>query len=211
MVVLNILFICMVLSVLCFICSHTSQTALPCNLKISFFHLAATSKDMSEADSVLVAQNGTAITKKLPISLPELEYKEKGKDGGKDKKQQQQQNSIGINNNILQTVDAKLQDIEYMENHLNTKRLNNELGGSAENLFLKEEVGGGGGSSTTSKHYKNSSPHSHNSTNGSVPSSSSSRSEKKQKCAGKNLAPHRDLMENCIPNNQLSKPDALVR
>ncbi len=139
MVVLNILFICMVLSVLCFICSHTSQTALPCNLKISFFHLAATSKDMSEADSVLVAQNGTAITKKLPISLPELEYKEKGKDGGKDKKQQQQQNSIGINNNILQTVDAKLQDIEYMENHLNTKRLNNELGGSAENLFLKEE------------------------------------------------------------------------
>lgn len=165
---------------------------------------------MSEADSVLVAQNGTAITKKLPMSLPELEYKEKGKDGGKDKKQQQQ-HSIGINNNILQTVDAKLQDIEYMENHLNTKRLNNELSGSAENLFLKEEVGGGGGSSAPSKHYKNSSPHSHNSTNGSVPSSSSSRSEKKQKCAGKNLAPHRDLMENCIPNNQLSKPDALVR
>lgn len=168
--------------------------------------MVATSKGLSEADSVLVAQNGTAITKKLPISLPELEYKEKG---GKDKKQQQ--NSIGINNNILQTVDAKLQDIEYMENHLNTKRLNNELSGSAENLFLKEEVGGGGGGSATSKHYKNSSPHSHNSTNGSVPSSSSSRSEKKQKCAGKNLAPHRDLMENCIPNNQLSKPEALVR
>ncbi len=164
---------------------------------------------MSEADSVLVAQNGTAITKKLPISLPELEYKEKGKDGGKDKKQQQQQHSIGINNNILQTVDAKLQDIEYMENHINAKRLNNELGGSAENLFLKEEVGGGGGSSATSKHNKNS-PHSHNSSNGSVPSSFS-RSEKKPKCAGKNLAPLRDLMENCIPNNQLSKPDALVR
>ncbi|XP_052440939.1 macoilin-1 [Carassius gibelio] len=170
----------------------------------------ATSKGMSEADSVLVAQNGSAISKKLPISLPELEYKEKGKDGGKDKKQHQQ-HSIGINNNILQTVDAKLQDIEYMENHLNTKRLNNELRGSAENLFLKEEGGGGGGSSATSKHYKMSSPHSHNSTNGSVPSSSSSRSEKKQKCAGKNLAPHRDLMENCIPNNQLSKPEALVR
>lgn len=163
---------------------------------------------MSEADSVLVAQNGTAINKKLPISLPELEYKEKGKDSGKDKKQQQ--HSIGINNNILQTVDAKLQDIEYMENHLNAKRLNNELGGSAENLFLKEEVGAGGGSAL-SKHYKNSSPRSHNSTNGSVPSSSSNRSDKKQKCAGKNLAPHRDLMENCIPNNQLSKPDALVR
>ncbi|KTF93030.1 hypothetical protein cypCar_00032732 [Cyprinus carpio] len=171
----------------------------------------ATSKGLFEADSLIVAQNGSAITKKLPVSLPELEYKEKGKDGGKDKKQQQQQHSIGINNNILQTVDAKLQDIEYMENHLNTKRLNTELGSSAENLFQKEEVGGGGGGSATSKHYKNSSPHSHNSTNGSVPSSSSSRSEKKQKCAGKNLAPHRDLMENCIPNNQLSKPEALVR
>uniref|UniRef100_A0A8C1L695 Macoilin 1a n=1 Tax=Cyprinus carpio TaxID=7962 RepID=A0A8C1L695_CYPCA len=170
----------------------------------------ATSKGLFEADSLIVAQNGSAITKKLPVSLPELEYKEKGKDGGKDKKQQQQ-HSIGINNNILQTVDAKLQDIEYMENHLNTKRLNTELGSSAENLFQKEEVGGGGGGSATSKHYKNSSPHSHNSTNGSVPSSSSSRSEKKQKCAGKNLAPHRDLMENCIPNNQLSKPEALVR
>ncbi|XP_051949256.1 macoilin-1-like [Xyrauchen texanus] len=168
----------------------------------------ATSKSMSEAESVVVAQNGTAVTKKLPTSLPELEYKDKGKDGGKDKKQQQ--HSIGINNNILQTVDAKLQDIEYMENHLNSKKLNNELSGSAENLFLKEEVGGGGVGSAPSKHYKNSSPHSPNS-NGSVPSSSSNRNEKKQKCAGKNLAPHRDLMENYIPNNQLSKPDALVR
>lgn len=173
--------------------------------KVSLIHLTAASKSPPEADTVSVAQNGSAGTKKPPASLPELEYKDKGKDGGKDKKQHQ--HSIGINNNILQTVDAKLQDIEYMENHLNSKRLNNELGGSAENLFLKEEVGG---SSAPSKHYKNSSPHSHNSTNGSVPSSSN-RSEKKQKCAGKNLAPHRDLMENCIPNNQLSKPDALVR
>jgi len=162
-------------------------------LNLSLIHLAANSKATSEADSALVAQNGIPNTKKLPISLPELEYKEKGKDGGKDKKQQQ--HSIGINNNILQTVDAKLQDIEYMENHLNTKRLNNELGSSAENLFLKEEVGGGGGGSAPSKHYKNSSPRSHNSTNGSVPSSSTSRSEKKQKCTGKNLAPHRDLMD----------------
>lgn len=171
---------------------------------MSLIHLAAASKSPSEADTVSVAQNGSGGSKKPPVSLLELEYKDKGKDGGKDKKQNQ--HSIGINNNILQTVDAKLQDIEYMENHLNSKKLNNEFGGSAENLFLKEEVGGG---SAPSKHYKNS-PHSHNSTNGSVPSSSN-RSEKKQKCAGKNLATHRDVIENCIPNNQLSKPDALVR
>ncbi|KAA0710659.1 Macoilin-1 [Triplophysa tibetana] len=164
----------------------------------------AASKSPSEADTVSVAQNGNGGIKKPPVSLLELEYKDKGKDGGKDKKQHQ--HSIGINNNILQTVDTKLQDIEYMENHLNSKKLNNELGGSAENLFLKEEVGGG---SVPSKHNKNS-PHSHNSTNGSVPSSSN-RSEKKQKCGGKNLATHRDVIENCIPNNQLSKPDALVR
>ncbi|TRY91536.1 hypothetical protein DNTS_004974 [Danionella cerebrum] len=158
----------------------------------------AISKAQSESDSTLTAQNGTAVTKKIP----ELEYREKSQD--------KKQHSIGINNNILQTIDAKLQDIEYMENHLNTKRLNNVLGGSAENLFLKDEVCVGGGS-VPSKHYKNSSPQSYNSTNGSVPSSSANRSEKKQKCAGKNLTPHRDLMENCIPNNQLSKPDALLR
>ncbi|KAG5856058.1 hypothetical protein ANANG_G00003910 [Anguilla anguilla] len=68
----------------------------------------------------------------------------------------------------------------------------------------------------------NSSPRSHSATNGSVPSSgtsltsssSSSKSEKKQKCPSGRSAtavPHRDPTDNCIPNNQLSKPDALVR
>ncbi|XP_030644886.1 macoilin-1 isoform X2 [Chanos chanos] len=175
----------------------------------------APAKSLSEADSTLVAQNGTPATKKLPISLPELEYRDKAKESGKDK-EAKKQHSIGINNNILQTVDSKLQEIEYMENHLNSKRLNNELGGSAENLLLKEEAGSGAVGPASSKNYKNSSPRSHSSTNGSVPSSSSTSSssnknEKKQKSAGKNPALHRDLMENCIPNNQLSKPDALVR
>ncbi|KAL7830230.1 hypothetical protein SRHO_G00313570 [Serrasalmus rhombeus] len=175
----------------------------------------AVSKGMLEADSTLLAQNGTPGTKKLPISFPELEHRERGKEGSsgrdRDTKKQQQQHSIGINNNILQTVDSKLQDIEFMENYLSSKRLNSELGGSAENLLIKEDLSSTGGGSS-SKHYKNSSPRSHSSTNGSVPSSStSSRSEKKQKGVGKNNSTHRDVMENYIPNNQLSKPDTLVR
>lgn len=158
----------------------------------SFFsplHVGA-SKSMLEADPTLLAQNGT---KKLPISFPELEQRAK----------KQHQHSIGINNNILHTVESKLQDIEYMENYLSSKRLNNELNSCTE------DVGGTDASSaSSSRHYKNSSPRSHSSTNGSVPSSSS-RSERKQKSVGKNA--HRELMENYIPNNQLSKPDALVR
>ncbi|XP_026875805.2 macoilin-1 [Electrophorus electricus] len=171
----------------------------------------AASKSMLEADATLVAQNGTPTTKKLPISFPELEPRDRGREGVREAKKQQQ-HSIGINNNILQTVDSKLQDIEYMENHLSSKRLNNELGGSAESILLKEDMGSMAGASSSSKHCKNSSPHSHSSTNGSVPSSSlSNKNEKKQKGVGKTAASHRDLMENCIPNNQLSKPDALVR
>uniref|UniRef100_A0A8B9KYS2 Macoilin 1 n=1 Tax=Astyanax mexicanus TaxID=7994 RepID=A0A8B9KYS2_ASTMX len=176
----------------------------------------AVSKGMLEADATLLAQNGTPASKKLPISFPELEHRERGKEGGREREakkqqQQQQQHSIGINNNILQTVDSKLLDIEYMENYLSSKRLNNELGGSAETHLLKEDLSSTGGGSF-SKHYKNSSPRSHSSTNGSVPTSSTSnRSEKKQKGVGKNASTHRDVMENYIPNNQLSKPDALVR
>ncbi|KAK3508341.1 hypothetical protein QTP70_022088, partial [Hemibagrus guttatus] len=148
------------------------------------------SKSVLEADPMLLAQNGT---KKLPISFPELEQRAK----------KQNQHSIGINNNILHTVESKLQDIEYTENYLSSKRLNNELNGCAE------DVGGTDASSaSSSRHYKNSSPRSHSSTNGSVPSSSN-RNERKQKSVGKNS--HRELMENFIPNNQLSKPDALVR
>ncbi|XP_076864598.1 macoilin-1 [Brachyhypopomus gauderio] len=168
----------------------------------------AASKGTLETEATLVAQNGTGTTKKLPISFSELEPRDRGREGGREAKKQ---HSIGINNNILQTVDSKLQDIEYMENHLSSKRLNNELGGSAENLLQKEDLGSVGGG-PSSKHYKNSSPRSHSSTNGSVPSSSSSnRNERKQKGVGKTAASHRDPTENCIPNNQLSKPDALVR
>uniref|UniRef100_A0A8C9TQ28 Macoilin 1 n=1 Tax=Scleropages formosus TaxID=113540 RepID=A0A8C9TQ28_SCLFO len=169
-------------------------------------------KGVSDVDIPPISQNGAPAGKKA--LLPELEYRDKGRE---HKKQ-----SVGINNNILQAVDSRLQEIEYMENQLNSKRLNNELAGSTESLLLKEEVASG---STASKNYKNSaggiansSPRGHSASNGTVPistysssSSSSNKNEKKQKFPGKGLAPHRDVMENCIPNNQLSKPDALVR
>uniref|UniRef100_H3B6T9 Macoilin n=1 Tax=Latimeria chalumnae TaxID=7897 RepID=H3B6T9_LATCH len=165
-----------------------------------------TAKGISEVDSTQLPQHngGIPVNKKISTALPELEYREKGKEKEKDKKP-----SLGINNNILQSVDSKIQEIEYMENHINSRRLNNELGGSTENL-LKEDSG-----SASSKNFKNaggmvnSSPRSHSSSNGSLPTSS--KNEKKQKCTSKNLSTHKDLMDNCIPNNQLSKPDTLVR
>ena len=138
----------------------------------------------------------------LWCSLWKTNRKEKDKDAKK--------HNLGINNNILQPVDSKIQEIEYMENHINSKRLNNDLVGSTENLLKEDSC------TASSKNYKNvsgvvnSSPRSHSATNGSIPSAST-KNEKKQKCPSKSPSAHKDLMENCIPNNQLSKPDALVR
>ncbi|VTJ69366.1 Hypothetical predicted protein [Marmota monax] len=166
-------------------------------------------KGLPDMDSsILIHHNGgIPANKKLSTTLPEIEYREKGKEKDKDAKK----HNLGINNNnILQPVDSKIQEIEYMENHINSKRLNNDLVGSTENLLKEDSC------TASSKNYKNasgvvnSSPRSHSATNGSIPSSSS-KNEKKQKCTSKSPSSHKDLMENCIPNNQLSKPDALVR
>ena len=166
-------------------------------------------KGLPDMDSsILIHHNGgIPANKKLSTTLPEIEYREKGKEKDKDAKK----HNLGINNNnILQPVDSKIQEIEYMENHINSKRLNNDLVGSTENLLKEDSC------TASSKNYKNasgvvnSSPRSHSATNGSIPSSSS-KNEKKQKCTSKSPSAHKDLMENCIPNNQLSKPDALVR
>lgn len=172
-----------------------------------------------------MSQNGAPANKKTSAPLPELEYREKGKDGKGGGEAKKQQNS----NNILpSSVDSKLQEIEYMENHMNNKRLTTDLG-STENLLLKEDNNSScsSSSSSSSKNYKNassnatgvnSSPRGHSATNGSVPSSASSSSmgknEKKHKLTvgkGTSGGSHRDPTDNCIPNNQLSKPDALVR
>ncbi|KAG7500593.1 macoilin-1-like isoform X1 [Solea senegalensis] len=183
---------------------------------------AALAKGISEVEPSVISQNGAPPGKKsTSIPLPELEYREKGKDSTAKEREGKKQNTIGINNNnsIMHTLDSKLQETEYIENYVGAKRLNNELAGENTHADAnthttpKEEVGG------TGKNYKNasagggsisnSSPRNHSSSNGSVaPGSSTSKNEKKQKGAGKG---QKDPLENCIPNNQLGKPDALIR
>ncbi|TNN38205.1 Macoilin-1 [Liparis tanakae] len=201
---------------------------------------AALAKGISEVEPAAAAaaatpsQNGAPPGKKSPppAPLPELEYREKGKDGaakereGK-KQQQQQQPAVGINNNsIVHALDSKLQEAEYIENCVGAKRLNNDLVGEGADANAnvhahahaasKEEAAG----AAAGKNYKNasavgggnvsnSSPRNHSSSNGGVPpGASTNKNEKKQKGAGKG---QKDPVENCIPNNQLGKPDALVR
>ncbi|TST98553.1 Macoilin-2 [Bagarius yarrelli] len=190
----------------------------------------AAAKSAHDADSPLTAQNGSAGGKKPAANtLPELEYREKERGKGESKKQHNQNQNH--HSNILPVVDYnKAQELEYMENNVNSKRLSSsELLGSTENLLLKEDTSSSSCSSsssnsTSSKNHKNanagggvggnSSPRGHGTANGSVPSStgpssSSGKGEKKQKCGGK--GGHRDPTDNCIPNNQLGKPEALVR
>ncbi|XP_071356884.1 macoilin-1 isoform X2 [Trachinotus anak] len=182
---------------------------------------AALAKGISEVEPSVISQNGAPPGKKsTSVSLPELEYREKGKDSATKEREGKKQNTIGINNNsIIHALDSKLQETEYIENYVGAKRLNNDLAGENTHADTnthstsKEEMGGAG------KNYKNasggggsisnSSPRNHSSANGSVPpGSSTGKNEKKQKGAGKG---QKDPVENCIPNNQLGKPDALVR
>ncbi|KAE8289700.1 Macoilin Transmembrane protein 57 [Larimichthys crocea] len=164
---------------------------------------AAAAKGISEVDTPPVSQNGAPANKKTSAPLPELEYREKGKEGrgGGEAKKQHNSNSI-----LPSSVDSKLQEMEYMENHMNNKRLTTELG-STENLLLKEDNNSScsSSSSSSSKNYKNassnaatlnSSPRGHSATNGSVPSS----------CAVIVLLRGEEREEA-----QLSKPEALVR
>uniref|UniRef100_H3BWA5 Macoilin 1b n=1 Tax=Tetraodon nigroviridis TaxID=99883 RepID=H3BWA5_TETNG len=158
-------------------------------------------KGISELDTAPVTQNGAPANKKASASLPELEFREKGKSGGEAKKQH---NSI-----LPSSVDSKLQEVEYMENHINNKRLTTELG-STENLLLKEDKNYKNASNSSTL---NSSPRGHSAANGSVPTSAQGKNEKKKLAVGKGTVggSHRDPTDNCIPNNQLSKPEALVR
>ncbi|XP_067112324.1 macoilin-1 isoform X2 [Osmerus mordax] len=176
---------------------------------------AALARGVSEVDPPQVSQNGAPPTRKsVCVALPEQEA------GGKERDKKQQ--LTGVNNNsILPPAEARLSEAEYMESSGGGRRLNNDLSGEhtlSESTPPREEGGGG------AKNYKNasgggvanSSPHNHSSTNGSVPSAS--RNEKKQKCSGRGGAQKdpvggatKDPVENCIPNNQLAKPEALTR
>ncbi|XP_038148666.1 macoilin-2 isoform X1 [Cyprinodon tularosa] len=185
---------------------------------------AAPAKGVSEGDTPPVSQNGAPANKKASVPLPELEYREKGKDGRSGGDSKKQQNSI-----LPSSLDSKLQEMEYMEKHINNKRLATELG-STENLLLKEDNNSScssSSSSSSSKNYKNantntvtlsSSPCGHSASNGSVLSSaqpsSTGKNEKKHKLTvgkGTSGSSHKDPTDNCIPNNELKKPEALVR
>ncbi|XP_026885011.2 macoilin-2 [Electrophorus electricus] len=202
---------------------------------------AAAAKGVHDTDSPPVAQNGSAGGRKpTPSPLPELEYREKerakaeSRESKKQLNQNQNQNHHSVSS-VLSVADCRTQELEYMENHVGGERLSSsKLLGSTENLLLKEDNSSSScssSSSNSSKNYKNhatgggvaggnSSPRGHGTANGSVPSStvtpssssSSGKGEKKQKCGGgKGAGSHRDPVDNCIPNNQLSRPEALVR
>uniref|UniRef100_A0A8C5AC72 Macoilin 1a n=1 Tax=Gadus morhua TaxID=8049 RepID=A0A8C5AC72_GADMO len=181
-----------------------------------------------EAEEGVRERNGAPPGKKSSQSaqLPELEYREKGRDSNGKEREGKKQHPVGINNNsIVHTIDSRVQETDFVENHIGGKRLNNDLVGEHTHAdptqIPKEEtatptavaatagkstknLGGGGGAGSSS------SPRSHGSSNGSVPSgsTSSSKNEKKQKGGGKSP---KDPVENCIPNNQLGKTDTLVR
>uniref|UniRef100_UPI0037E7AA75 macoilin-1 isoform X2 n=1 Tax=Semicossyphus pulcher TaxID=241346 RepID=UPI0037E7AA75 len=175
----------------------------------------ALTKGLSEVEPLVISQNGAPPGKKCTaVPLPELEYREKGKDSTAKK-----QNSIGINNNNIIHTMEKLQEREYIENYVGAKRLNNDLAGENRHTdtnthsISKEEMCGAGknyrNTSIVGGNISNSSPRNHCSSNGSVPPvSSTSKNEKKPKGTGKG---QKDPVENCIPNNQLCKSDALVR
>lgn len=179
---------------------------------------AALAKGISEVESSVISQNGGPPGKKsTSVPLPELEYREKGKDGSAKEREGKKANTVGINNNsIIHTLDSKLAETEYIENYVREKRLNNDLAGEHTHgdATSKEEMGGSGknyknASGGGGSHLSNSSPRNHSSTNGSVPPGpSAGKNEKKQKGAGKS---QKDAVDNCIPNNQLGKLDALVR
>ncbi|XP_061672323.1 macoilin-1 isoform X1 [Syngnathoides biaculeatus] len=179
----------------------------------------ASVKGISETEPSNGSQNGGPPSKKTtPVPLPELEYREKGKDSVAKERESKKQNTVGINNNnIIHSLDSKIQETEYIENCIRAKKLSNDVVGENSHgdavvlAASKEEAAGSG------KNYKNasgggvcnSSPRNHSFSNGSVPTgSTSSKNDKKQKGAGKSP---KDPLENCIPNNQLGKMDALVR
>ncbi|XP_076155411.1 macoilin-2 [Alosa pseudoharengus] len=190
---------------------------------------AAAAKGMSEDSQTPVSQNGGPAVGKKPSSgpLPELEYREKGRKGQGSSGAQQSGDSSSSSSS------SSSKEPEYMETQPNgnSKRLSHS--DSAENLLLKEEssfsscCSSSSSSNCNAKNQKNasaaaagnSSPRGHGTANGSVPSSAqqplaSGKGDKKQRSGGgKNASAchNKDTLENCIPNNQLSKPEALLR
>ncbi|KAM9824187.1 macoilin-1 [Neosynchiropus ocellatus] len=164
---------------------------------------AEEAKGAAEIEAVPVMQNGGhSVKKSNPVALSELDIKDKGKDYNAEE-----------GNNNVHTLDCQLLDIDYIETYIKGKGINNNFTGVNTNVKPKEDVGTAGKACKTSSgmegNLSGSSPRSNSSSNGSVPSgSTTSKSERKNKGVGKS---QKDPSENCIPYNQLGKPDIVVR
>ncbi|KAM8883411.1 macoilin-1 [Synchiropus picturatus] len=168
----------------------------------------------AEIEAVPVIENGGhSVKKSKPVALSELDIKDKGKDCNAE--EGEKQNSIGLNNNNVHTLDCQLLDIDYIKTYIKGKGINTNLTGENVNTNVKpkEDVRTTGKICKTSSgvegNLSGSPPRSNSSCNGSVPSgSTTSKSERKNKGVGKS---QKDPSENCIPYNQLGKPDPVVR
>ncbi|XP_020387470.2 macoilin-like [Rhincodon typus] len=133
------------------------------------------------------------IGKKYTLALPELEFKDRGKEKEKEVTKQAVTAS-----NCLQAMDSRVTETACVENHFN-KIAEYESSGSTENLPQCAE------SSRICKHV---SPKAHGASNGSV---IFVKNEKKQKCSSKNTNTRKGIFENGSLNNQNSKPETVLR
>ncbi|XP_051880808.1 macoilin-like [Pristis pectinata] len=134
------------------------------------------------------------IGKKYSLVLPELEFKERGKEKEVIK------HTLGASN-CLQAPDSRMSETECVENHF-IKTMEYEPFGSTENLSHDDLC------AETSKVCKHKSPKQHCASNGNV---IFPKVEKKQKCSSKSTSARKGIFENGSLNHQNSKPEAVLR
>ncbi|XP_072107549.1 macoilin-like [Mobula birostris] len=134
------------------------------------------------------------IGKKYSLVLPELEFKEKGKEKEVIKQ------TLGAGN-CLQATDSRLSEMECVENHL-IKTTEYEPFESTENLSHDDLC------VESSRVCKHKSPKAHGASNGNV---IFAKVDKRQKCSSKSTSARKAIFENGSLNHQSSKPEAVLR
>ncbi|XP_069744204.1 macoilin-like [Narcine bancroftii] len=132
--------------------------------------------------------------KKYSLVLPELEYKERGKEIEVLKQ------TLAATN-CLQATDSRMSEPECVENHF-IKTMGYESFGSTENLCHDDLC------AETSKACKQKSPKVLGASNGNV---IFAKVEKKQKYSSKSTSTRKMIYENGSLNHQNSKPEAVLR
>ncbi|XP_059837342.1 macoilin-like [Hypanus sabinus] len=133
------------------------------------------------------------IGKKYSLVLPELEFKEKGKEKEVVKQ------TLGAGN-CLQAPDSRFSETECVENHF-IKTVEYEPFESTENLSHDDLC------AESSRVCKHKSPKAHGASNGNV---IFTKVEKRQKCSSKSTSTRKGIFENGSLNHQNSKPEAVV-